>query len=129
MQPMFHPQHGLSTCLFSVSMKKMLEVVGKKTIHIRTLTNNTKRVTMAVTIAVDGMLLPSTYGGIAQTEFATYPAAHHCCCQDATWMDEQVMLTWVDDVLAPYVATTPKDFISVMPYHGISCPQNSGVGH
>ena len=39
---------------FSMSSKKTLELIGKKTIHIRTSTNDTKRVTVAVTIAADG---------------------------------------------------------------------------
>ncbi len=44
----------------SMSTKKMLELVGKKTIHIRTLTNNTRWATVAVTIAGDGTILPLT---------------------------------------------------------------------
>jgi hypothetical protein len=43
---------------FLMSMKRMLELVGKITIHIRTSTNDTRQVTMAVTIAGDGMVLP-----------------------------------------------------------------------
>jgi hypothetical protein len=93
---------------FLMSTKKRLEVVGKKTIHTHTSTNNRKWATMTVMIAGDGMLLPSMIifkgkhdGRIAQTEFATYPAAHHYHCQDAAWMDKQVMLTWVEEVLAP----------------------------
>jgi hypothetical protein len=45
---------------FSMSSKKTLELIGTKTIHIRTSTNDTKRVTVAVTIAADGTILPST---------------------------------------------------------------------
>jgi hypothetical protein len=45
---------------FLMSSKRTLEVIEKKTIHICTSTNDTKRVTMAVTITVDGTLLPST---------------------------------------------------------------------
>jgi hypothetical protein len=87
---------------FLMSTKKTLELVGSETIHIHTLTDNTRRATVAVTIAGDGMLLPLTIifkgkhdGRIARTEFAMYPAAHHYPCQDAAWMDEQVMLAWV----------------------------------
>jgi hypothetical protein len=42
---------------FLMSTKRTLEVIGKKTIHICTSTNDTKRATMAVTIAADGTLL------------------------------------------------------------------------
>jgi len=70
---------------FSMSSKRTLEVIGKKTIHIRTSTNDTKRVTVAVTITADGTLLPSFLvfkgkpgGRIATKEFPSgvYPDGH-----------------------------------------------------
>ncbi len=95
---------------FSMNSKCMLELIGKKTLHIRTPTNNTKRVTAAVTKAGDGMVLPSVVvfegkanGRIVKKEFETFPTSHHYHCQDAAWMDETVMLAWVDQVLRPYV--------------------------
>ena len=45
---------------FLMSKKRTLEIVGAKTVYIRTSTNDTKRATVAVTIAADGTLLPST---------------------------------------------------------------------
>ncbi len=39
---------------FCMTRKKTLEVIGVKTVHIRTSTNDTKRATVAVTIAADG---------------------------------------------------------------------------
>ncbi len=72
-----------------MSAKRTLELVGKKTIHIHMLTNGTRRIAVAVTIAGDGTLLPSTIifkgkhdGPIARFEFTTYPAGHHYCCQE-----------------------------------------------
>jgi hypothetical protein len=53
-------------------------------------------------------------GRIAQTEFARYWADHHYCCQDAVWMDKQVIITWLEEVLAPYVATAPKGIILLL---------------
>jgi hypothetical protein len=98
----------------SMSTKRTLEVVGKRTIHIRTSTNDTRRATAAMMIAGDSMVLPSMIifkgkhnGRIARSESTTYPAGHHYCCQEAAWMDEQVMLTWVEEVLARYVAMAP----------------------
>ncbi len=46
---------------FSMNSKHTYELIGKKTIHIRTLTNDTKRATVAVTIAGDGTVLPSSW--------------------------------------------------------------------
>jgi hypothetical protein len=100
---------------FLMNAKRTLELIGKKTIHIRTSTNDTKRATVAVTIAGDGTVLPSVVvfkgkanGRIAKKEFATFPTSHHYHCQDAAWMDETVMLAWVDQVLRPYVVTFLK---------------------
>jgi hypothetical protein len=45
---------------FCMTWKKTLEVIGIKTVHIRMSTNDTKRATVAVTIARDGAILPST---------------------------------------------------------------------
>jgi hypothetical protein len=36
------------------------------------------------------------------------------CCQEAAWMDEQVMLIWVEEVLAPYVVRAPEDIIPLL---------------
>jgi hypothetical protein len=106
---------------FSMSTKRTLEVVGKRTIHIRTSTNDTRRATMAVMIVGDGMVLPSMiilkgqhHGHIARSEFTMYPAGHHYCCQEAVWMDERAMLAWVEEVLAPYVAMAPEDIIPLL---------------
>ena len=66
-----------------MSSKRMFEVIGEKTIHICMSTNDTKRVTVAVTIAADGTVLPSTLvfkgkpgGRIEKKEFSTYPNGH-----------------------------------------------------
>jgi hypothetical protein len=45
---------------FLMSTKKTLELVGKKTIHVRTSMNDTRRATVAVTILSDSTLLLST---------------------------------------------------------------------
>jgi hypothetical protein len=108
---------------FSMNAKRTLEVIGKKTIHIHTLMDNTKRVTVAVTITMDGTLLQSTLvfkgkpnGRIARTEFPSgnYPTTHFYKCQDAAWMDEEVMIMWVKEVLAPYAATAPDHIVPVL---------------
>jgi len=46
---------------FCMTRKKTLEVVGVKTVHICTSRSDTKRATLAVTIAADGTVLPSTH--------------------------------------------------------------------
>jgi hypothetical protein len=119
---------------FLMSAKRTLEVVEKKTIHTRTLTNNTRRATVAVTIAGDGMVLPSMIifkgkhnGCIARSEFTTYTAGHHYCCQEAARMDEWLMLTWVEEVLASYVGTAPEDIILLLILDSYQCHMMASV--
>jgi hypothetical protein len=119
---------------FLMSTKRTLEVVEKRTIHIRTSTNDTRRATMAVTIAGDGTVLPSMIifkgkhnGRIAQSELKTYLAGHHYRCQEVAWMDERVMLTWFEEVLAPYVATAPEDIIPLLIWDSYRCHMMASV--
>ncbi len=83
---------------------------------------------MAVTIAGDGAVLPLTIifkrkhdGRIARSKYTMYPAGHHYCCQDAMWMDKHVMLAWVEEVLAPYVAMAPDDIIPLLILDSYRC--------
>ncbi len=88
-----------------------------------------------MTIAADGMVLPSTIvflkgkanGPIAQNEFATYPTTHHYRCQDNAWMDEAVMIVWVDDVLKPYVANAPDYIIPLLILDSYRCHMMASV--
>jgi hypothetical protein len=101
----------------------MLEVTVTKTIHIHMSKNDTKHVTVVVTIAADGTLLPSTliskgkpHGRIAKKEFPSgvYPATHFYKCQENAWMDEEVMIAWANEELAPYVATAPNHVVLIL---------------
>jgi hypothetical protein len=113
---------------FCMTRKRTLEVVGVKTVHIRTSTNDTKSATVAVTIAADGTVLPSVVvfkgkhdGRIANREFGIYPTTHHYHCQARAWMDERVMLAWVDEVLKPYVANAPEHIIPILILDSYRC--------
>jgi hypothetical protein len=89
-----------------------------------------------VTIAGEGTLLLLTIifkkkhdRRIAQTEFTMYPAAHNCCCQDATWIDELVMIALVEEVLALHVGTAPKDIIPLLILDSYQCHMMALVVH
>jgi hypothetical protein len=122
---------------FSMNTKRMLEVVGKKTIHICTLTNNTKCVTVVVIITTDGTLLPlmlvfkgTLNGRIARTEFPSgnYLATHFYKCQDAAWMDKEMMIAWVNEVLASYVVTAPDHIVPILILNMYRCHMMALVG-
>ncbi len=119
---------------FAMNAKKTLEVVGTKTIHVRTSTNDTKRATVVVTITANGTVLPSMVifkgkpnGRIANMEFATYPAPHSYRCQENAWMDEVVMLAWVDDILRLYVETAADDVIPLLILDSYRCHMMGSV--
>ncbi len=80
-----------------------------------TSTNDTCRVTVAATITASGdQLAPfvifkgSPTGRIAWEQAPTYDHTSIYDRQKNVWMDERVMLRWVDEVIEPYVATAPE---------------------
>jgi hypothetical protein len=95
---------------FTFNAKRMLEIVGRRTIHIRKSTNDTKRVTCALTVTASGRVLTPMLvfkgvpgGRIKSREFVTYPDDMFYACQENAWMDEGAMRLWVDEILKPYV--------------------------
>jgi hypothetical protein len=113
---------------FAMSTKQTLELVGKRTIHICTSTNDNKRATVAVRITANGTVLPlmvifkgKANGHIAKTEFATYPAPHPYPCQENAWMDKAVMLAWVDNILQLYVKMAPDDVMPLLILNSYQC--------
>ena len=107
---------------FSMNAKRTLELI-KKTIHIRTSMDNTKRVTVAVMICADGTLLllvlvfkRQPNGRIVKKEFPSgdYPPNHFYHCQPAAWMDKTVMIAWVKTVLNSYVVTAPDHIVLIV---------------
>jgi hypothetical protein len=111
-----------------MNAKRTHEVIGTKTIHICTSTDNTMLVTVAVTIIADGIILLSmlifegqTNGFIVRNEFANFPPTHHYRCQPNASMDKAVMVAWVDEVLAPYVEQAPDDIAPLLVLDSYQC--------
>ena len=120
--------------VFSMHPKKKLEILGKKTIVIRTSTNDTRRATVALTItAACNQLVPMVvYKGTENGTIKKQELQHHhpTCIyetQDNAWMDERVMLRWVEDVLMPYVALTPPGIIPVILLDSYRCHITASV--
>ena len=68
----------------AMSAKQTLELIGKKTIHICMMADDTKQATVTVTIVADGTLLPAMVvfkgtanGKIVRTELGYYPTTNH----------------------------------------------------
>ena len=60
------------------------------------------------------LLLGKLNGKIVQHEFPLYPERMIYACQDNAWMDERVMLMWVEMVLKPYVDTAPQNVVPLL---------------
>ena len=106
---------------FTYNAKSTLDVVGIQTVHIRKSTSDTKHATCALMVTASGKLLTPMLifkgkpnGQIVKCEFPKYPEGCVYACQDNAWMDEQVMLQWMEQILKPYVHTAPEDVVPIL---------------
>jgi hypothetical protein len=71
------------------------------------------RTTVAFTVTAGGNMLPPLFvfkakpGGRVEREFNSYPDGAFYIVQDKAWMDESIMLIWIEKVLKPYCETKP----------------------
>ena len=119
---------------FGYDPKSTLELIGRRTVHVRKSTSDTKRATLALTVTASGKaLIPlivfkrKPNGRIVTCEFPTYPEGLEYACQDNTWMDERVMLLWVEKVLKPYVEAAPDGIIPILFLDSYRCHMMSSV--
>ena len=89
---------------------------GSRTIHIVGSTSDTKRATLAATCTMSGKMLPpllifkgSQNGRIAQKELLKFPEMGFYATQKKAWMDESMMLLWIEKCLLPWKNTLPDD--------------------
>ena len=121
---------------FSMNGSRTLSAKGVKSVHVMETTNDTKRVTVAVTITAAGdqlrpvMVFKGVPGGrIEQREIGTYPDGPKYCLQKKAWMDEAVMLKWVEDILEPYVSTAPDYIRPILFLDSYRCHMMASVVH
>ena len=107
---------------FSFNAKRTLELMGRRIFHVRKSTCDTKRATFAMTVTASAgkvlkplLVFKGQPGGrIEKREFPTYPHTMFYACQDSAWMDEKVMLMWVEKVLKPYVLEAPDRIVPIL---------------
>ena len=98
---------------FSMTLGTTLDQVGIRSVNVRTSTSSTVRVTLAVTITASGesltpmMVYKGKPTGRILLGLPNYPESCFYACQERVWMDESVMLAWIDKVLKPYIETDP----------------------
>jgi transposase len=119
---------------FTYHSKKTLEQSGRATVPIRKSTGDTKRATFALTITASGKALPpvlvfkgSAKGRIVRNEFPRYPEYIKYACQENAWMDERVMIMWVEEVLQPYVETAPDGVVPILFLDSYRCHMMASV--
>jgi transposase-like protein len=103
---------------FSLTPTRTLTTAGERTVGIRRSGNSTTRCTAALTCAADGtklkpfVIFKGKVGGrIHRKELPTYNNCNdvQCTVQDNSWMDQESMNQYIQQVLVPYVANKPDD--------------------
>ena len=64
---------------------------------------------------------------IVQHEFPMYPKGMIYACQDNAWMDERVMLMWINMVLKQYVGTAPQNVVPLLFLDSYCCHMMNSV--
>ena len=118
---------------FSMVPRTTLQSRGSRTVNVRTSTSSTMRVTAAVTITASGkklcpmLVFKGKPGGRIEREFSGYPDGGKYTVQERAWMDESVMMKWVDTVLKPYVEGAPQGIIPVLLLDSYRCHMMASV--
>ena len=83
--------------------------------------DDSHRCTIAFTVTVSGKILPpfvvykgAKGGRIHTKELPNHPQGNFYTVQKKAWFNEEVMLQWVDTVLAPSAATAPIGIIPIL---------------
>jgi hypothetical protein len=122
-----------SPIFFSMVPRTTLNTAGARTVNVKTSTNATMRVTVSITVTASGVCLTPMMifkgqprGRIVRT-FPTYPAGACYEVQEKAWMDQVVMLSWVDRVLKPYVQTAPVGIHPILILDSYRCHMMASV--
>jgi DDE superfamily endonuclease. len=57
------------------------------------------------------IVTPGKPRGRIERSFNNFPAGTHYTVQENAWMDERLMLEWIEEILAPWVAEAPEGFV------------------
>jgi hypothetical protein len=105
---------------FRMSPRTTINQCGARTINMRQV-DNSKRCTVTFTISASGNILKpmvvyqgAPRGCIALRKLPLHPHERHYAMQKKAWFEEAVMLDWVENVLASYVATAPAGMIPIV---------------
>lgn len=69
----------------------------------------------------------SANGRISKNKFPTFPKEILYACQHNAWMDEQVMLVWVEQILKPNISTAPPGIVPILLLDSYRCHMMQSV--
>ena len=114
--------------------RKTIEVVGRRTVHVRKSTNDTKRATFAMMVTASGKILKpliifkgARNGRIVQREFPNYDHDMIYLCQANAWMDKDAMLVWVDQALRTHIESAPPGILPILFLDSYRCHMMASV--
>ena len=106
---------------YGSSPKSTINVRGQRTVNMRKGAEESKRCTVAITVTASGQMLQPFIvykgvkgGTIDRRELPQHPSGAVYTVQNKAWFNEDVMLHWVEHILAPYVATAPVTIIPIL---------------
>jgi hypothetical protein len=118
---------------FSMTPKTTLQVRGSKTGSVRASSDSRKRITVAITVTASGSILPpylifnAKPNGRVERGLVNFPTGAHYAVHQNAWMDEMVMLLWVNEVLEPYVKTAPNGVRPVLFLDSYRCHMMASI--
>lgn len=92
---------------FDIVPGKTIDNKGRKSIRVRTTGSDKRHLTVVLAVSAAGDVLPPmvVFKGIRDIK-VPHPPGWIVCVQRKGWMDEQLMLRWVSEILVPH---TKKD--------------------
>ncbi len=105
-----------------VSPKSTVNVCGSQIVNMHKGADDSHCCTIAFTVTASGKILPPFVvykgtrggGGIHRQDLPKHPQGIVYTVQKKAWFNEEVMLEWVDTVLAPYAAKVPIGIIPIL---------------
>jgi hypothetical protein len=127
-------QHMDQTPIFFYMLPRTtLNVSGARTVHVRTCTASTMRVTVSLTVTASGDMLAPLFvfkgksGGRTEREFRNYGPGGIYSVQEKAWMDQSIMMNRIENVLKPYVLTAPSGIQPILFLDSYRCHMMSSV--
>ena len=101
---------------FDMVPERSLTQKGQKSVTIRTSGSEKRHVTVVLTVAADGFILPPMiifWGKTSQTiKDIEAPECFVIVTQEKAWMDESLMFIWFDQVWKSYAEKNKRNWIS-----------------